>query len=81
MNTHPLLPFRYQLFAASLLAIVFLPGSASALVMRPDSGPEPVIVQVRESLRLSDELASSLNDLAQLEADAGGRESGACFRL
>jgi hypothetical protein len=34
-----------------LAAVCFLPGAASALVMR-DNGPEPIIIQIKESLRL-----------------------------
>jgi subtilisin family serine protease len=56
-------------FAASILA-VFLVSSASALLMR-DNGPEPIIVQIKESLRLSDNLDASLNTLAQLQSETG----------
>jgi hypothetical protein len=56
--------FRCWRFAAPLLAIFLISSSVSALVMRPD-GPEPIIVQIKESLRLSDDLD---NRLSQLEA-------------
>ena len=42
--------------------------SASAVLMR-DNGPEPIIVQIKESLRLSDDLDSSWDALAQLQQD------------
>lgn len=41
-----------------------------ALIMRPN-GPEPVIVQVKDSLRLSLTLDAALADLASLESQAG----------
>lgn len=46
-----------------VLTILLLPLSASALVMRAN-GPEPVIVQIKESLRTSDDLDNRLNELA-----------------
>ena len=51
-------------FALPLLAIFLISSSVSALLMR-SNGPEPIIVQVKESLRLSDDLD---NRLSQLEA-------------
>ena len=39
--------------------------------MREGNGPEPIIVQIKESLRLSDDLDASLSDLKQLEEVAG----------
>ena len=57
-------------FKKSLLLLVtagsFLPYSAPALLMR-ESGPEPIIVQVKESLRQSDDLDSELAKLASVE--------------
>jgi len=52
------------------LAIVCLLRSASALVMRAN-GPEPVIVQIKKSLRLSDDLDVRLNELASLRNQSG----------
>jgi subtilisin family serine protease len=45
-----------------VLTILLLPLSAPALVMRPN-GPEPIIVQIKESFRTSDELDNRLNEL------------------
>jgi len=53
-----------------LLALCLAPFSASALLMR-DNGPEPVIVQVKESIRLSMDLYAQLQNLAALEASLG----------
>src|SRR5664279_4048041 len=50
-------------FLYLLAGVCFLPGSASALVMR-DDGPEPIIVQIKEPLRLSDDLDNRLSELA-----------------
>lgn len=57
-------------FAAQLLAIFLFSSAAPALLMR-DNGPEPIILQVKESLRLSDDLDTALNKLAQLQREAG----------
>lgn len=46
-----------------VLAILLLPLPVSALVMRPN-GPEPIIVQIKESLRTSDDLDQRLSELA-----------------
>jgi subtilisin family serine protease len=64
MNSH-ILPstLRRCSFAVPTLAIFLFSSAASALLMR-DNGPEPIIVQIRESLRLSDDLD---NHLSQLE--------------
>src|SRR5713101_7412093 len=52
------------------VAIILFPFSASALLMR-DNGPEPIIVQVKESLRQSDDLDQALINLALLESQEG----------
>ena len=50
-----------------LLAVIpLVPYSASALLMR-ESGPEPIIVQIKESLRQSDDLDAELAKLAALQ--------------
>jgi Subtilase family len=51
----------------ALLSVLLIPLSAPALVMRPN-GPEPVIVQIKESLRTSDELDNRLNELTSLRS-------------
>src|SRR6267143_3078524 len=58
------LTIRYCLFLVQSLVVLLFSSSASALLMR-ENGPEPVIVQIKESLRLSDDLD---NRLSQLEA-------------
>jgi subtilisin family serine protease len=63
--------FRCWPFAIPMLAVLLFSSSAAALVMREEAGPEPIIVQIKESLRLSDDLDDSLSDLAQLEQEAG----------
>jgi len=63
--------FRRWPLAAPLLAIFLISSSASALVMRGEEGPEPVIVQIKESLRLSNNLDTSLVALADLEESIG----------
>lgn len=69
MKYHLPHPFHYRPLAASLLAIALLSSSASALVMR-DNGPEPVIIQIKDSLRESDQFDSELETLASSERDA-----------
>lgn len=59
-----------SLIAHILLTIAFLPSGAFALVMR-DNGPEPVIVQIKESLRTSDDLDNKLNDFAAARQQNG----------
>ena len=44
------------------MAMFFVSVSASALIMRPN-GPEPIIVQIKESLRLSDDMDNRLGEL------------------
>ncbi len=56
---------KSSLVALLALLPLVLPISASALVMR-ENGPEPVIVQIKESLRLSDQLDARLNEFARL---------------
>jgi hypothetical protein len=60
-------------FRKCLLLLVtissFLPYSAPALLMR-ESGPEPIIVQIKESLRQSDDLDSELAKLASVERES-----------
>lgn len=70
MKFHPSPSSRRCPFAFPLLALCLFASSALALVMR-DNGPEPVIVQIKDSLRLSANLDSSLAALASLQADAG----------
>jgi subtilisin family serine protease len=53
---------RRWIFTIPLLANLIISSSASALLMR-DNGPEPIIVQIKESLRLSDELDARLSEL------------------
>ena len=56
-----------------LLAVIPLaPYSASALVMR-ESGPEPIFVQIKESLRQSDDLDAELAKLAALQRESSLR--------
>lgn len=45
------------------LVVLLFSSSASALVMR-ENGPEPIIVQIKESVRLSDQLDDRLDELA-----------------
>jgi subtilisin family serine protease len=53
-----------------LLAVIpLLPFSAPAFLMR-ESGPEPIIIQIKESLRQSDDLDSELAKLASLERES-----------
>ncbi len=52
-------------FLVSSFLLFIIPFSASALLMR-DDGPEPVIVQIKESLRTSDDLDSRLAEFALL---------------
>lgn len=54
-----------KLLLALILSTLFLVSSASALIMRAN-GPEPIIVQIKESLRTSDDLDTRLNELASL---------------
>lgn len=64
MTSHLSLPtFQRWPLAVPLLAIFLISSSASALLMRPN-GPEPIIVQIKESLRLSDDLDNQLRQLA-----------------
>lgn len=70
MKSHTSSSSRRCPFALPLLALCLFASSALALVMR-DNGPEPVIVQIKDSLRLSADLDSSLEALATLQADAG----------
>jgi len=49
----------------AIFIVLLLPLSAPALVMRAN-GPEPIIVQIKESLRTSDDLDNRLNELASL---------------
>jgi subtilisin family serine protease len=51
------------------LALVILPLTASALLMRAN-GPEPVIIQIKESLRQSEDLDAQLNELASFQRSA-----------
>ena len=51
-------------------AILLLPLSASALVMRTN-GPEPIVVQIKESLRTSDDLDNRLSELASARNQNG----------
>src|SRR5437879_3763162 len=51
-----------KLWPKLAFVILLLPLSASALVMRAN-GPEPIIVQIKESLRTSDDLDNRLNEL------------------
>ncbi|MEY2521398.1 MAG: thermitase [Verrucomicrobiota bacterium] len=49
----------------AVLVVLLSPLSASALVMRAN-GPEPVIVQIKESLRTSDDLDNRLDELVSV---------------
>jgi thermitase len=51
-------------------SLVLFPMSVSALVIG-DDGPEPVIVQLKQSLRTSDDLDAKLTELALLERQCG----------
>ena len=53
-----------------LFAAAFLPSNAQAYLMT-ENGPESVIIQLVESLRLSDDLHQALADLAELEEQEG----------
>jgi len=71
MNSHPSSPAsRRWPFALPLLAIFLISSSASALLMR-DNGPEPIIVQIKESLRLSDDLDARLSELEAANSQNG----------
>lgn len=61
--------FKRLLVKVVLLA-AFLPLTASALIMRAN-GPEPIIVQIKESLRISDDLDTRLNELATARQQNG----------
>jgi len=63
MNSHLVSSFHRWLLAVPLLTIFLFSSPASALLMRGD-GPESIIVQIKESHRLSDDLD---NQLSQLE--------------
>src|ERR1044071_3044776 len=63
-------PISYCLFLVQSLVILLCSSSASALVMR-DNGPEPIIVQMKESLRLSDDLDKRLNELEAAKSQNG----------
>jgi subtilisin family serine protease len=58
-------------FAFSLLAILLFSSSAFALLIGDNGGPESVIVQIQDSLLLSNDLDSSLSGLAALEQNDG----------
>lgn len=70
MNTYLLSTIRYWPFLAQSLFVLFFSSSASALVMR-ENGPEPIIVQIKESLRLSDDLDNRLSQLAAVHNQSG----------
>jgi hypothetical protein len=53
-----------------LLATILFSSSASALLMRAN-GPEPIIIQIKESLRLSDDLDNRLSQLAAAHSQNG----------
>lgn len=56
-----------------LLAVIpLVPYSASALLMR-ESGPEPIIIQIKESLRQSDDLDAELPKLADIQRESSLR--------
>ena len=63
MNTYLPLIIRHCLFLVQSLVVLLFSSSASALVMR-ENGPEPIIVQIKESVRLSDQLDDRLDELA-----------------
>ncbi len=56
--------------AVPLLAIFLFSSSALALLMRDGDGPEPIIVQIKESLRLSDDLDASVEQLVHWQQAA-----------
>jgi subtilisin family serine protease len=53
-----------------VFTLILFPFSAPGLVMR-ENGPEPVIVEIKESLRTSDELDPKLNQLTALHHQNG----------
>ncbi len=59
-----------KLLVQILIPALLLPFTASALVMRTN-GPEPVIVQIKDSLRTSDDLDNRLNELATARQQNG----------
>lgn len=65
MTPHPSFRIRYRPLVTSLLAMFLFASSASALLMR-ENGPEPIIVQIKNSLRTSDDLDNRLNQFAAL---------------
>ena len=65
MNSHLRSIFHRWQLAVQLLAIFLFSSSASALLMR-ENGPEPIIVQIKESLRLSDDLDTRLTELSSI---------------
>jgi hypothetical protein len=70
MNTLVPCSIGYRSLLVSALAFVLLSSSAPALVMR-ENGPEPVIVQIKESVRLSDQLDDRLDELASTYTQDG----------
>ena len=68
--SYPSIVCRWS-FAFSLLAIVLYSSSAFALLIGDNGGPESVIVQIQDSLLLSNDLDSSLSGLAALEQNDG----------
>lgn len=70
MESHTLPSSRRWPFAFPLLAIFLIYSSASALLMR-DNGPEPIIIQIKESLRLSEDLDARLSQLEETRGQHG----------
>ena len=64
---------RLRKVALSLLFVAaWLPSPANGhAVLMQESGPEPIIIQLKESLRLSDDLYQELTNLAELQNNEG----------
>lgn len=67
MNTRLL---HYYRSSVLLFALTLFCSPATALVMR-ENGPEPIIVQIKESVRLSDQLDDRLDELTSLSNEDG----------
>ena len=57
--------------ALAWLVVTLMPFSASGFLMRDGEGPEPILVQIKQSLRLSPDLETQLQALASVEANLG----------
>jgi hypothetical protein len=71
MNPYPpSTALRHSPFVMALVAVLLFSPPLSALVMR-ENGPEPIIVEIKGSLRQSENLDNHLNQLAALRNQHG----------